>query len=133
MPLFVLGLCFAAVGGWLIRQDRRLARTGQRVRGIVVDLHWRWSGDASNGVNRICHPVLEFRTRDGQVIRTETRCGSGRVRVPPGRSGRGDLRPGQSGAAGIDLEDHRATWLPVVLAVVGLAITGFAVYRFAAG
>jgi Protein of unknown function (DUF3592) len=41
--------------------------------------------------------------------------------------------PANPAHAGIDLEDHRATWLPVVLAVVGLAITGFAVYRFAAG
>jgi hypothetical protein len=130
MLLFVVGLCFTAAGGWLIRQDRRLSGAGQRVTGVVVDLRWRSSGgDVGTGVTRICHPVLEFRTADGQVVRAETRHGSSRVLVRPGEQVPVIFDPANPAHAEIDDKNHRAIWLPVVLVVAGLAISAFAVYH----
>lgn len=69
MWVFLGGLAFTAVGGWGMYQAWRLNRIGERVSGVVVALHWESAGRHG----QTCHPVVEFRTVDGRVVRTSTR------------------------------------------------------------
>ena len=59
----------AAVGIFLLRQERRLTRTGQRVTGTVTDLRWHSHATQGGGGYTTYHAVLSFRTPDGQQRR----------------------------------------------------------------
>lgn len=85
MWVFVGGLAFVAAGGLGMYQSWRLNRTGKRVPGIVVDLHWRSAGKDGG---QVCYPVVEFRTVDGPVIRAETRVGGSPAIASPAADGR---------------------------------------------
>jgi hypothetical protein len=128
--LVFIGLVLAAAGGYGVRQDRRLTRTGQRVPGTVVSLAWKQSIDSEA---LACHPVLAFRTLDGREIQTATGVGSSRVIAQPGEQVRVIYDPYNPPRAEIDTWAGRASWLPWLSTVVGLAVLGYGVFQTARG
>ncbi len=87
--LFLLaGLVLAVLGVIIIRQHRRLTRTGQRVTGTVTgtvtDLRWHSHAKQGGGGYTTYHAVLAFRTLDGQEVEAVTRNGSRQIIARPG-------------------------------------------------
>jgi hypothetical protein len=130
--LVFVGLVLAAGGGYGARQGRRLTRTGQRVPGTVVSLAWKHSS-GSEGGSQVCHPVLAFRTLDGRVIQTATGVGSSRVIAQPGEEVPVIYDPRNPSRAEIDTWAGRASWLPWLITVAGLAVLGYGVFQMARG
>lgn len=118
MWVLVSGLAFTAAGGLGVYQSWRLNRTGARVSGTVVDFRWKPGG---RGGGQICHPVVEFRTAGGQIVRTETGVGGS---ATPGVGTRVPLvhDPERPTHVNIDTWSGRATWIPVVALVIGLGL-----------
>ena len=130
--LVFVGLVLAAGGGYGARQGRRLTRTGQRVPGTVVSLAWKHSS-GSEGGSQVCHPVLAFRTLDGREIQTATGVGSSRVIAQPGEEVPVIYDPRNPSRAEIDTWAGRASWLPWLITVAGLAVLGYGVFQMARG
>jgi len=130
--LVFVGLVLAAAGGYGARRGRRLTRTGERVPGTVVSLAWKQSLGSEAG-GQVCHPVLAFRTLDGREIQTATGVGSSRVIARPGEQVRVIYDPRNPSRAEIDTWAGRASWLPWLSTVVGLAVLGYGVFRTVRG
>jgi hypothetical protein len=132
MLLFIVGLTFAVGGGFGIHQYRRLNRTGERVPGTVVGLRWRRTSSGPDG-GRVCHPVLAFRTLDGQDIQAETGVGSSRVIAQPGEQVPVIYDPRNPAKAEINTRAGRAAWLPVIFTMAGVAMICYGLFRSIAG
>jgi hypothetical protein len=130
--LVFVGLVLAAAGGYGARRNRRLTRTGQRVPGTVVSLAWKQSIGSEAG-GQVCHPVLAFRTLDGREVQTATGVGSSRVIAQPGEQVRVIYDPRNPSRAEIDTWAGRASWLPWLSTVVGLAVLGYGVFQTVRG
>ncbi|MFI0451712.1 DUF3592 domain-containing protein [Actinomadura sp. 6N118] len=67
----LLGLTFVVIATALTRSERRFARTGIQVAGNVVgeEQHTRRS---QSGVTVYYHPVIEYQTADGHLLRAST-------------------------------------------------------------
>ena len=133
--LILGGLVFTVSGGYGVRQDRRLTRTGQQVPGTVVGLRWNYSinRDAPASGSRVCYPVLAFRTLDGHDVQTASRVGSSKVIAQTGDQVTVLYDPRNPARAEINTSAGRATWLPYLITVAGLAVLGYGVYRAAYG
>ncbi|MER5393645.1 DUF3592 domain-containing protein [Saccharopolyspora sp. NPDC002686] len=114
------GLVFVLAGGWAAYQGWRLNRTGERVPGTVVDLHWRHS-TGSHRNRRICYPVVEFWTAEGRLVRAKTRVG-GSSSPEKGAQVQVLYDPAKPEEVVIDTASGRANWLPLVAVVVGLGL-----------
>ena len=132
--LFVLaGLVLAVLGVIIIRQHRRLTRTGQRVTGTVSDLRWHSNAKAGGGGYTTYHAVLAFRTLDGQEAEAVTRNGSRQIIARPGEQVPVIYDPRHPDRAEIDTRAGRPVWWPPLVAVGGLAMTVYGVYQVATG
>ena len=128
--LFLLaGLLIAALGIIIVRQNRRLTRTGQRVTGAVTDLRWHSHAKQGGGGYTTYHAVLAFRTLDGQEVEAVTRNGGRKIIARPGEQVPVVYDPRRPDRAEIDTRAGRASWFPVFYSLVGLAIVGYGVYR----
>ena len=100
-------------------QARRLNRIGERVPGVVVDLH----GESTGRHGQVCHPV------DGRTIRTTTGVGSSPPAVKPGEQVPVLNDPRKPNDVAIDTWSGQSNWVLVVLVVIGLGVMAWAVYR----
>lgn len=133
MLILLAGLVIAALGVIIVRQNRRLTRTGQRVTGTVVDLRWHSHATQNGGGYTTYHAVLAFRTRDGREVEAVTRNGGRKIIAHPGEQVPVVYDPRQPTRAEIDTRAGRAAWWPPLVAVAGLALTVYGVYRVASG
>ena len=132
--LFLLaGLLIAVLGVIIVRQNRRLTRTGQRVTGTVTDLRWHSHATQNGGGYTTYHAVLAFQTLDGREVEAVTRNGSRQIIAPPGEQVPVIYDPRRPDRAEIDTRAGRSTWWPPLVAVAGLAMTVYGVYQVAAG
>jgi hypothetical protein len=133
MLILLAGLAIAAVGIFLLRQERRLTRTGQRVTGTVTDLRWHSHATQGGGGYTTYHAVLAFRTQDGQEVEAVTRVGGRKIIAHPGEQVPVVYDPRHPTRAEIDTRAGRAGWVPPVATVAGLVLTGIGVVSLASG
>lgn len=126
MWVLVGGLAFVVAGGAGIYQDRRLNRTGVRVSGTVVDVRWKPAGKDGG---QIPNPVVEFRTAGGRVVRTTTRTAGGRLNLAVGTHVPLVHLPNDPEHVNIDTRSGRASWLPVLVLMIGLGLITWAVHH----
>jgi hypothetical protein len=98
----------------------------------VVSLVWKQSIGSESG-GQVCRPVLAFRTLDGREIQTATGVGSSRVIAQPGEQVRVIYDPRNPSRAEIDTWAGRASWLPWLITVMGLAVLGYVAFQTARG
>lgn len=70
----ILGSIFLLVGIQGFRGTLSFRRRAQQTEGLVTDVRSRSSGTGRN-TNIVYYPVLQFTTRDGRQVQTETRTG----------------------------------------------------------
>jgi hypothetical protein len=133
MLILLAGLVIAALGVIIAGQNRRLTRTGQRVTGTVADLRWHSHATQGGGGYTTYHPVLAFRTLNGQEVETVTRNGSRKIIVRPGEQVPVIYDPRHPARAEIDTRAGRSAWWPPLVALAGLALTVYGVYQVASG
>ena len=126
----LVGLLLTAFGIVGYHNGRRLVRTSQRATAEVVDLEW-WSssGKVVDPERGAYYPVVTFRTADGQMVRARTRTG----RIPPsahvGEQVRVTYDPRDPRIVAIDSPSGRGTMLSGFVAIVGVGVIAFQVYR----
>jgi hypothetical protein len=133
MVLFVAGLVLIVAGAVGIWQNLVLTWIGHRVPGTVTDLQWRVTGNEGGGFVRDYKVILAFQTLDGQPVETVTRMGRRRPIVQPGDQVPVVYDPRRPNRAEIDTRQGRATWIPVALGLLGLALIAFGLYGLVSG
>jgi hypothetical protein len=132
--ILLAGLVIAVLGVLVIRQNRRLTRTGQRVTGTVTDLRWHSHSDqSSRGGYTTYHAVLAFRTLEGREVEAVTRNGSREIIARAGEQVPVIYDPRDPTRAEIDTPAGRAHWWPPLVAGGGLVLTVIGIYQLATG
>jgi hypothetical protein len=86
------------------------------------------TGNEGGGFVRDYKVILAFQTLDGQPVETVTRMGRRRPIVQPGDQVPVVYDPRRPNRAEIDTRKGRATWIPVALGLLGLALIAVGLY-----
>jgi hypothetical protein len=126
--LTLVGAVFVAYAVAGMSSTRAFVRRAVRVPGRCVELQARTSSSSSGGgFSTNWHPVLEFRTLDGQVLVVESPFGSSPAPARPGQPVGVLYDPAVPHRARLDSATGRGTLLHVIFLVVGLLVGGVGV------
>jgi hypothetical protein len=126
--LAVVGAVFVAYAVAGLSSTRAFVRRAIRVPGRCVGLQPRTSSSSGDGgFSTNWHPVLEFRTLDGQVLVVESPFGSSPAPARPGQPVGVLYDPSAPHRARLDTATGRGTLLHVIFLVVGLLAGGVGV------